>query len=115
MERTVWITALALAVTASVSCKDSNPNYIAFDAQAPTTDAKGDVPPRSDGAAGDAATDHGSPSSDATATDVGTDHPADAPASDAPTETALARDTASDDGAGPEAGDATANDGGDGQ
>ena len=35
MERTVWIVALALAAVASVSCRDSTPNYISFDAQAP--------------------------------------------------------------------------------
>jgi hypothetical protein len=108
MERTLWITALALAVTASVSCKDSNPNYIAFDAQAPTqtTDAKSDLPPPIDGAASDVAADRGSSSPDA-------------PAIDAPVDTALARDAPSDgassDAPGPDvAGDATANDGGDG-
>ena len=54
MERTLWMAALALAVVASVSCKDSNPSYISFDAEAPaqTTDAKGDLPPPGDGAAG---------------------------------------------------------------
>ncbi len=54
MKRTVLIVALALAATASVSCKDSNPNYISFDAQAPVvqaTDAKGDLPPPADAAA----------------------------------------------------------------
>ena len=50
MERTVWIVALALAAVASVSCKDSTPNYISFDAQAPTqaVDAKLDAPPKVD-------------------------------------------------------------------
>ncbi len=50
MERTVWIVALALATLVSVSCKDSTPNYISFDAQAPaqTPDAKADVPPKTD-------------------------------------------------------------------
>ena len=47
MERTVWIVALALAAMASLSCKDSTPNYISFDAQAPAqaVDAKPDAPP----------------------------------------------------------------------
>lgn len=50
MERTVWIVALALAAMVSVSCKDSTPNYISFDAQAPgqAVDAKADVPPKAD-------------------------------------------------------------------
>ena len=50
MERTVWIVALALAAMVSVSCKDSTPNYISFDAQAPiqSVDAKLDAPPKTD-------------------------------------------------------------------
>jgi hypothetical protein len=50
MERTVWIAALALAALASLSCKDSTPNYISFDAQAPAqaVDAKPDAPPKID-------------------------------------------------------------------
>ena len=50
MERTVWIVALALAAMVSVSCKDSTPNYISFDAQAPAQaiDAKPDAPPKTD-------------------------------------------------------------------
>jgi hypothetical protein len=50
MERTVWIVALALAAVASASCKDSTPNYVSFDAQAPAqaTDAKPDAPPKTD-------------------------------------------------------------------
>ena len=119
MERTLWIAALALAVTASVGCKDSNPNYISFDAQAPTqTDAKGDLPPATDSAASDVAADHGSSSPDSAASDVVADHGSstDAPASDAPPDTILAQDTASDgtssDAAGSDtASDATANDG----
>jgi hypothetical protein len=124
MERTVWIAALALAVTASVSCKDSNRNYISFDASpTQTTDAKSDLPPAADGAASDVASDHGSSSSDSSASDVAADHGApssDAQASDALADTALAQDTASDgtssDATGSDtAVDAIGNDGGDGQ
>ena len=100
MERNVWIAALALAVTASVGCKDSNRNYISFDASpTQTTDAKSDLPPVADGAASDVAADRGSPASDGSASDVAGDHggPAsDAPATDALADTALAQDTASD-------------------
>jgi hypothetical protein len=100
MERTVWIAALALAVTASVSCKDSNPNYISFDA-APTqtTDAKGDLPPATDGAASDVAADHGGSSSDAQASDALADAAlAQDAASDGTSSDATGSDTASDDG-----------------
>jgi hypothetical protein len=50
MERTVWIVALALAAVASASCKDSTPDYISFDAQAPAqaVDAKLDASPKLD-------------------------------------------------------------------
>jgi hypothetical protein len=110
MKRTLWMAALALAATFSVNCKDSTPNYISFDAQAPTqtTDAKVDLPPPGDGAmTTDASPDHASSSSDASA-------------SDTPADTALAQDTASDGNASDAAGsdatsDATANDGDDGQ
>jgi hypothetical protein len=120
MERTVWIAALALAVTASVSCKDSNQNYINFDAQPPTqtTDAKGDLPPVTDGAGSDAAADHGGTSADATTSDVAADHGSSS--TDAPADTALAQDTASDGTAGDAVSsdtgsDATGDDGGAGQ
>jgi len=121
MKRTVWIAALALAVTASVSCKDSNRNYISFDASpTQTTDAKSDLPPAADGAASDVALDHGGSSSDSAASDVAADHgssSSDAQANDALADTALAQDTASDgtssDAAGSDtAGDAAGDDGG---
>ena len=110
MTRTIWM-ALALAVTASVGCKDSNPNYISFDA-APTqtTDAKSDLP-----SASDVAADHGGSTTD-TATDHGGSS-TDAPASDAPADSVLAQDAASD-ATGPDTADATGDggeDGGDGQ
>ncbi len=125
MERTLWIAALALAAMVSISCKDSNPNYISFDAQAPTqtTDAKSDVPPAADGAASDVALDHGGSSSDSAPSDVAADHggsSSDAQASDALADTALAQDTASDgtssDATGSDtASDAIGDDGGGGQ
>jgi hypothetical protein len=100
MKRTVWIAALALAVTASASCKDSNRNYISFDASpTQTMDAKSDLPPVADGAAGDVAVDRGGPPLDSSVSDVATDHggPAsDAQASDALADTAVAQDTAGD-------------------
>jgi len=121
MTRTIWM-ALALAVTASVGCKDSNPNYISFDA-APTqtTDARSDLP-----SASDVAADHGGSTTDVAAdhggstTDTATDHggsSTDAPASDAPADSVLAQDAASD-ATGPDTADATGDggeDGGDGQ
>ena len=100
MERNVWIATLALAVTASVGCKDSNRNYISFDASpTQTTDAKSDLPPVADGAASDVAVDRGSPSSDGAAGDVAADHgssSSDAQASDTLADMSLAQDTASD-------------------
>jgi hypothetical protein len=42
MERTIRILALMLAVAAGLGCKDSNQNYIVFDAQ--VTDTKSDTP-----------------------------------------------------------------------
>ena len=122
MKRTVWIAALALAVTASVSCKDSNRNYISFDASpTQTTDAKSDLPPVADGAASDVAVDRGSPS-DSSLSDVASDHGgpgSDAQASDALADSALAQDTASDgtssDATGADTGSDAADDGGGGQ
>jgi len=109
MERTLLGAALALAVTASVGCKDSNPNYISFDA-APTQtiDAKGDVPPAADGAAGDIGADHGGSLSDATQSDTPVDK---APQVDAVADATSASDAADAD----TAADATGADGGDGQ
>ena len=122
MKRTLWIVALALAVTASVSCKDSNRNYISFDASpTQTTDAKSDLPPVADGAASDVAVDRGSPS-DSSLSDVASDHGgpgSDAQASDALADSALAQDTASDgtssDATGADTGSDAADDGGGGQ
>ena len=42
MERTIWILAVTLTGMTGVGCKDSNRNYIAFDAQ--VTDTKSDTP-----------------------------------------------------------------------
>ncbi len=107
MTRTVWIAALALAAGAAAGCKDSNPNYITFDAQAAdvqASDVKGDVT-----APADVAADHG-----------GTDAPTDAAATDAVADTSPTVDSASDgalaDAVGADAVDDTASsDSGDGQ
>jgi hypothetical protein len=43
MERPIWILALTLAGITGLGCKDSNQNYIAFDA-AQATDTRSDTP-----------------------------------------------------------------------
>jgi hypothetical protein len=55
MKRTVWTIFAALSLAAGAGCKDSNQNYIGFDAQA--SDVRPDVP--ADGSSLDVATDGG--------------------------------------------------------
>jgi hypothetical protein len=82
MERTAWIIVATLSLGTAAGCKDSNPNYIGFDAQ--PGDVRGDVvaavdvPPAdgaADGARGDASANDATTlevnGADASATEVG--------------------------------------------
>ena len=93
MERTIWILTLTLAVSTGLGCKDSNQNYIGFDAQ--VTDTKGDSPAAdsAQNAPSDASADV------ASIADAGRDSVADLAAAETATTDGDATEAGSSDGA----------------